>query len=168
LEGGQLTPAEALKRCEENGSPIAQVFAGAVRKWGRPSVEVEQAMLDAGERVATTLRRNLRALNTIHTVSPLLGLLGTVFGMIDCFKVVSSSQTMGRPDLLASGISEALITTAAGLCVAIPTLCFYLYFCSCADRRIVEIDALGQQVVQLICDGPPSSGRSGKTNKKAA
>ncbi len=169
LEDGQLNQAEALKRCEENGSPIAQVFAAAVRKWGRSSVEVEQAMLDAGERVATTLRRNLRALNTIHTISPLLGLLGTVFGMIDCFDVVSVNQTMGRPDLLAGGISQALITTAAGLCLAIPALCFYLYFCSCADRRVVEIDALGQQVVQLISGENPAAGsRTGKASGKKA
>jgi biopolymer transport protein ExbB len=170
LEDSQLTQAEALKRCEENGSPIAQVFGAAVRKWGRSSVEVEQAMLDAGERVANTLRRNLRVLGTIHTISPLLGLLGTVFGMIDCFDVVSVSQTMGRPDLLAAGISVALITTAAGLAVAIPALCLYLYFCSCADRRIVEIDALGQQVVQLISGDSPQAtgGRPSKASSKKA
>lgn len=169
LEDGQLTPAEALKRCEDDGSPIAQVFAAAVRKWGRSSVEIEQAMLDAGERVGTTLRRNLRVLNTIATITPLLGLLGTVFGMIECFNVVSSTNAMGRPDLLAKGIGEALITTAAGLTVAIPTLIFYLYFGSCADRRIVEIDALGQQVVQLISgESPATTGRPGKQAKKVA
>src|SRR5207249_3206151 len=93
LEDGQLTQAEALKRCEENSSPIAQVFAAAVRKWGRSSVEVEQAMIDAGERVAATLRRNLRVLNTIHTVGPLLGLLGTVLGIIRCFNKIAASKT---------------------------------------------------------------------------
>jgi len=169
LEDGQLTSAEALKRCQENGSPIAQVFAAAVRKWGRSSVEVEQAMIDAGERVAATLRRNLRVLNTIHTVGPLLGLLGTVLGIIRCFNKIAASKTMGRPDLLADGMSEALLTTAAGLCVAIPALCFYLYFSSCVDRRIIEIDALGQQVVQLISgDSPMATAPRSKPSKKAA
>jgi len=168
LEDGQLTQADALKRCEENGSPIAQVFAAAVRKWGRSSVEVEQAMIDAGERVAASLRRNLRVLNTIHTVGPLLGLLGTVFGIIECFNQIAASRTMGRPDLLAGGMSEALLTTAAGLCVAIPALCFYLYFSSCADRRIIEIDALGQQVVQLIAGDSAPAGAKAKTQSKKA
>ncbi len=169
LEDGQLTQAEALKRCQENGSPIAQVFAAAVRKWGRSSVEVEQAMIDAGERVAATLRRNLRVLNTIHTVGPLLGLLGTVFGIIKCFNQIASSRTMGRPDLLAGGMSEALLTTAAGLCVAIPALLFYLYFSSCVDRRIIEIDSLSQQVVNLISgDSPVATPRSKAPSKKAA
>jgi biopolymer transport protein ExbB len=170
LEDGQLTPTDALKRCQENGSPIALVFAAAVRKWGRSSVEVEQAMIDAGERVAATLRRNLRVLNTIHTVGPLLGLLGTVLGIIRCFNKIAASKTMGRPDLLADGMSEALLTTAAGLCVAIPALCFYLYFSSCADRRIIEIDALGQQVVQLISGDSPlaTAPRSKPSSKKVA
>jgi biopolymer transport protein ExbB len=170
LEDGQLTPQEALKRCQENGSPIAQVFAAAVRKWGRSSVEVEQAMIDAGERVATGLRRNLRVLNAIHTAGPLLGLLGTVFGIIDCFNKIAASRTMGRPDLLADGMSEALLTTAAGLCVAIPALCFYLLFASCADRRIIEIDALGQQVVQLISGDSPAAvaARTKPSAKKVA
>ena len=156
LEEGQLKQDEAIRRCEENGSHVATVFAAAVRKWGRSSVEVEQAMIDAGERITNSLRRNLRVLNGVATVCPLLGLLGTVVGMIQAFNAIANSQAMGRPELLADGISQALLTTAAGLSVAIPALIFYLYFVSCVDRRIVEIDALGQQVVQLISgDGAP-------------
>ena len=96
LEEGQLNQTQALRRCEENGSPLALVFEAAVRKWGRSSVEVEQAMIDAGERVSNTLRRNLRVLNGVATVSPLLGLLGTVVGMIQAFNSIASSQAMGR------------------------------------------------------------------------
>jgi biopolymer transport protein ExbB len=165
LEDGQLTQAEALERCEENGSLIAQVFAGAVRKWGKSSVEVEQGMLDAGERVVNTLRRNLRVLNTVATVSPLLGLLGTVFGMIQAFNDIAAYNAMGRSELLAGGISQALLTTAGGLTVAIPAMLSHMYFVSCVDRRTMEIDALGQQVVQCISgDGPRGKSRA----KKAA
>jgi biopolymer transport protein ExbB len=166
LEAGQLDQAEALARCEENGSPIAQVFAAAVRKWGRSSVEVEQAMLDAGERVVNTLRRNLRVLNTVSTVSPLLGLLGTVFGMIQAFNDIAAYNAMGRSELLAGGISQALLTTAGGLAVAIPALLFHMYFVSCVDRRTMEIDSLGQQVVECISSDSPPKARA--KAKKAA
>lgn len=150
LRQGQLTPAEALQRCEENGSPIAQVFAGAVRKWGRPAVEVEQGIIDAGERVSNHLRRYLRVINGVATVTPLLGLLGTVVGMIVAFNDIAGSRVMGHPGVVANGISQALLTTAAGLSVAIPALIIYLYFVGCVDRRISEMDALGQEVVQLV------------------
>lgn len=163
LRENQLDRAEALQRCEENNSPVAQVFAAAVRKWGRSSVEVEQAMIDAGERVTNGLRRNLRVLNGVATISPLLGLLGTVVGMIRAFNDISTHQAMGRPELLAEGISQALLTTAAGMTVAIPALICYLYFVSCVDRRIIEIDALGQEVVQLISNDPlPERGSRNK------
>jgi biopolymer transport protein ExbB len=150
LQEGQLKADEAIELCEQNRSPIAEVFAAAARKWNRPSVEVEQAVLDTGERVANHLRKYLRLFNGISTVSPLLGLLGTVLGMISSFNTIASTDAMGRPDLLASGIGEALLTTAAGLCVAIPALVFYLYFTSRVDRLVIDIDALGQQMVNAI------------------
>ena len=95
-------------------SHIARVFAAAVRKWGKSAVEVEQAVLDEGERIANVLRRYLRVLNGVSTVSPLLGLLGTVWGMIQAFNVIATSPAMGRAEMLAGGISVALITTASG------------------------------------------------------
>lgn len=150
LREGQLDREKALSLCVENGSPVAEVFAAAIRKWGKPAVEVEQAVLDAGERTVNSLRRYLRVFNGVATISPLLGLLGTVFGMITAFNEISSSNAMGRPELLAGGISEALITTAAGLTVAIPALSIYLYFVSRVDQLIIEIDALGQELVQIV------------------
>ncbi len=152
LNEGTLSADEALERCEENDSAVAQVFAGAVRKWGRSAVEVEQAFIDAGERVTNGLRKHLRVINTVATVSPLLGLFGTVVGMIQAFNVIAYDGAMGRAELLAGGISQALLTTAAGLLVAIPALIIYLYFVSTVDRRIMEIDALGQEVVQLVSE----------------
>ncbi|MGC3970969.1 MAG: MotA/TolQ/ExbB proton channel family protein [Pirellulales bacterium] len=150
LREGQLDREKALRLCEENGSPVSVVFAAAVRKWGRPAVEVEQAVLDEGERTVNSLRRYLRVFNGVATLSPLLGLLGTVFGMIRAFNEISSSNAMGRPELLAGGISEALITTAAGLSVAIPALSLYLFFIGRVDQLIIEIDALGQELVRIV------------------
>lgn len=150
MQEGELDREQALDLCKQNGSPVAEVFAGAVRKWGRPAVEVEQAVIDAGERATNSLRRYLRVFNGVATVTPLLGLLGTVVGMIRAFNAIATSDAMGRPELLASGISQALLTTAAGLTVAIPALILYMYFVSRVDRLIIDIDALGQRLVNLI------------------
>lgn len=150
IREGELDRQEALELCQQDGSPVAQVFAHAVRKWGRPGVEVEQAILDGGERATNGLRKYLRVFGGVATVAPLLGMLGTVVGMIRAFNSIATAEAMGRPELLAKGISEALLTTAAGLCVAIPALIFHMYFVGRVDRLIVDIDALGQQLVQLI------------------
>jgi biopolymer transport protein ExbB len=167
LRAGQLTRDDALRLCEENKSPVAEVFGAAVRKWGRPSVEIEQAIIDTGERVTNELRRYIRLFNAISTISPLLGLLGTVFGMISAFNSIVHSQAMGRAELLAGGIAMALLTTAAGLCVAIPALIAYLYFISRVDRLIIMIDAFGQQVVDMISAEAQTSRAAGGRGKAA-
>jgi len=150
MREGRLDRQRALELCETNRSPVAGVFAAAVRKWGRPSVEVEQAVIDAGERVTNDLRKYLRVLNGVSTISPLLGLLGTVLGMIQAFNEIATTDAMGRPEALAGGISQALLTTAAGLSVAIPALIAYLYFSGRVDQLIMNLDALGQKIVDLI------------------
>lgn len=150
LEQGQLDRAKALKLCEDNGSPIADVFAHAVRKWGRPAVEIEQAVIDGGERQVGHLRKNLRVLNGVYTVGPLLGLLGTVIGIMQCFNDIANSSAMGKAKQLAGGIGVALTTTAGGLAVAIPAVVLYMYFTGRIDALIVEMDQLSQKVVDLI------------------
>ena len=150
LEENQLDREQAVLVCEENASPIARVFAAAVKKWGRPAVEIEQAIIDTGERVVHDLRSYLRVFNGIATVAPMLGLMGTVFGMIRAFNDIATSDAMGRPELLAKGISEALLATAMGLMVAVPAQILYWWFVSRVDRLTVRIDALGQQVVSTI------------------
>ena len=150
LRDGQLGPESALELCDTNPSPVADVFAAAIRKWGRPAVEVEQAIIDAGERVTNELRKYLRVINGISTVSPLLGLLGTVVGMIQTFNTIAVGDAMGRPEMLAGGIGQALLTTAGGLCVAIPALIVYLWFVGRVDRLVMDIDGLGQRIVDVI------------------
>ncbi len=166
LREGELDRESALARCKENGSPVAQVFGAAVKKWGRTAVEVEQAIIDAGERVNNDLRKYLRVLNGVSQVGPLLGLLGTVLGMISSFNSIAGAAGSGEREMLAGGIAQALLTTAAGMVVAIPALISYLYFVGRADRLIVEIDNLGQQLVEVISadaidrDGSRSSKRA--------
>ncbi|MEZ6092770.1 MAG: MotA/TolQ/ExbB proton channel family protein [Pirellulaceae bacterium] len=172
LKQGQLNRDSAIALCEKNNSAMARVLMAGAQKWGRSGVEVEQAILDSGERVSNELRRYLRLINGISTITPLLGLLGTVLGMIQSFDSISSVGNVGADPkaLIATGISTALITTAAGLSVAIPALISYLYFCGVVDKRIVEIDSLGMQVVNVISAEALASEqhRSGSKSRKAA
>lgn len=162
LENGDFDRTSALSLCEKNNSPIAHVFAAGIQKWGRPSVEVEQAVLDEGERTSTRLRSYLRLINGIATVCPLLGMLGTVLGMIHAFDAIATvSEAVGDPKaMIATGISQALLTTAAGMTVAIPALIAYLFFSSRVDKHVMEIDRLGMKVVNLISAEALSLGRS--------
>ncbi len=150
LQDRALSHSAALEACEENGSPAARVFAAAIRRWGRPAVEIEQAAIDACERELNHLRRYRRVFNGVATISPLLGLLGTVFGLIRSFNVVAAAGAMGRPDLLAGGFGEALITTAMGLLVAIPAMVLHSYFTSRVDRLAMRLDESCQQVIDEI------------------
>lgn len=150
LEQRQLDRAAAMELCENNGSPIADVFLHGVRKWGKPSVEVEQAIIDGGERQVGYLRRHLRILNAVATITPLLGLLGTVYGMIMCFNQIATSSAMGKSEQLAGGIGVALLTTAFGLTVAIPALMVYMYFAGRIDALVMEMDSVAQKVVDQI------------------
>ena len=150
ISEGAVDRQGALELCDENSSLAADVFASALRKWGKPAVEVEQAVLDEGERAANSMRRFLRVINGVSTVCPLFGLLGTVWGMIEAFNEIAGSSAMGRPELLAGGIGTALVSTAAGLCIAIPALILYLYFVGRVDSLVMELDRHGQDLVNLI------------------
>jgi len=86
----------------------------------------------------------------VATVGPLLGLMGTVLGMIEIFNVIAAADALGRSELLASGIAKALLNTAGGLAVAIPASIFYVFFVSRVDRLVMEIDRLAQGVVNII------------------
>ncbi len=150
LQARALSRSAAIEACDENGSPVARVFAAAIRRWGRPAVEIEQAAIDACEREINHLRRYRRVFNGVATISPLLGLLGTVFGLIRSFNDVAAAGAMGRPDLLAGGFGEALITTAMGLLVAIPAMVLHSYFTSRVDRLAMRLDETCQQVIDEI------------------
>lgn len=119
---------EALKLCERSSSPIAHILAIGIHIRQRTLEEKEKIISMAGTKLVRQLDRNLRGLAVIGNITPLLGLLGTVTGMIKAF--IKIQELGGRVDasVLAGGIWEALITTAAGLSIAIPTIVFYHYF----------------------------------------
>lgn len=168
---GTLSKQEAIEICENDGSAIAHVFKAGAQKWGKSSVEVEQAVLDEGERQSHYMKRYLRLINGIATVCPLLGLLGTVLGMIHAFDAISSvaASAVDPKVMIATGISQALLTTAAGMTVAIPALIAYMFFTSRVDRRVMEIDSLAMQVVRNVCaEGQQQTTRSKPARKSAA
>lgn len=167
LEQQQLDQDEAIALCEENASPIARLFAGALKKWGRPAVEIEQAVVDTGAHVTSDLKKYLRLFSAISNLGPLLGLLGTVHGMIEAFNSIAHSGAMGRPEMLAEAIGIALITTAAGLVVAIPAYIAYVFFLGRVDSLILEMDALVSDVIESISAEALSNRSRSKTRKAA-
>ena len=150
LRSGRMDKTNAITVCQQNGSPMSDVFLHGVRKWGKPSVEIEQAVIDGGERQISQLKKRLRMLNGVATITPLIGLLGTVIGMITAFNDIAESNAMGQAQELAQGIAMALLTTAVGLFIAIPALTAYMYLAGKIDSLVMEMDRLGQELVHLI------------------
>lgn len=163
---GKLDRDGAIALCGESNSPIAEVFEAVVKKWGRPSVEIEQTIIDAEDRITPDLRRYTRLFSAVVTISPLLGLLGTVIGMIRLFDAISGADAMGRTELLAAGISEALLTTAAGLLLAIPALCIHLYFIGRIERLLMTIDDLSQELAGMISAEALADDRRGRSKSR--
>lgn len=151
----QISP-EVLKQFKLS-SPLGQIFAVALAHYREDVHVIRHAVEDMGRHVVHQLERYLNALGTIAAISPLLGLLGTVFGMIKVFTAITV-EGVGNGTGLAGGIAEALITTAAGLMVAIPAYIFYRYFERRVDEYAIELE---QQTKQLIDVMVQTAGKSG-------
>ena len=135
--------ARALEYCRSSGTPLANIFAAGIKKLGEPAELVEKRIQETGQAEIQKLRKYLRSLSVIAAIAPLLGLLGTILGMITAFETVAASpDSLGRTELLAGGIYEALITTAAGLIVAIPVVIAFHWFAARVDRLVLEMDAI--------------------------
>jgi len=140
---------DAVSVCHQSGVPLAKVFLAALRTAGRSRDQIKAVVEETGRREAAPLQRFLGLLGTIATISPLLGLLGTVLGMIRAFNVIAS-QGMGTPATLGAGISEALITTAAGMTVAIPVILAHRYLSSRLDQLSIEMEEYSLRLVDLL------------------
>jgi len=130
-------------------SPLGRILAAGLANRHRDRAVMISAIEDAGRHVVHDLERFLNTLGTIAGISPLLGLLGTVTGMIRTFKAITVSG-VGDPTTMASGIAEALITTAAGLMVAIPALVAYRYLRSVVDAHVIQMEKESIKLVQAI------------------
>jgi biopolymer transport protein ExbB len=130
------------------GSPLGQVFAAGLRNAKSPPAIIKEAIEESGRRVAIELERFLTSLGTIAAISPLLGLFGTVVGMIEIFG--SQTPQGGNPLVLAHGISIALYNTALGLVVAVPAMIFYRHFRAKVDVMLVDIEMQAIKLVEII------------------
>lgn len=130
------------------GSPLGQVFAAGLRNAKSPTPIIKEAIEEAGRAVAIELERFLTSLGTIAAISPLLGLFGTVVGMIEIFGAQTPSGT--NPLVLAHGISIALYNTAFGLVVAVPAMIFYRHFRAKVDEMLVDLEMQAIKLVEII------------------
>ena len=147
--GPHRNVAGALEYCRCTNAPVADIFAAALARVHEPPELLERHIEQAGERAVARLRKYLRTLTVIASIAPLLGLLGTIFGMITAFQTVAAAaEALGRTELLAKGIYEALITTAAGLIVAIPVIVAYHALSAKIERLVGEIDALTVEFIE--------------------
>ena len=130
-------------------SPLGQVLAAGLANRHAPRDVLKEAIEDSGRHAAHDLERYLSPLGTIAAISPLLGLLGTVSGMITAFTAITA-QGVGNPTVLAGGISEALVTTAAGLVVAIPSLIAYRYLRGRVDSLVIQIEKEAIRFIEVL------------------
>lgn len=141
--------SEALYLCQGHASSIARVFLGGLKNTGRGMWLVKEGIEEMGSREAVVLEKHVGVLATIANLTPLLGLLGTVSGMIKTFNVISI-QGVGNPAPLAGGIAEALVTTASGLCVAIPTLVGYRILKDRTENLVFEMEEHSMEVIEIL------------------
>ena len=161
LDGGAGT--ELLGVCREHGSPISRFFAIVLENRGRSAFEIRTAVSDQADSEIYHLRKHIRAIGALAQLAPLLGLFGTVIGMIDAFQALSQQQGAGKSEMLAAGISLALIATASGLGVAIVASVAYFYLQGKVDQRIQDLDVLTNQAVALMSsDARPTEGATKK------
>lgn len=146
---------EALELCEKIKSPISHILRAGILKYDRPRSQIKEAIEDASLYEIPRLERNLSMLATIAHISPLLGLLGTVTGMVRCFQTIQAKATSFHPVSpgdLAGGIWEALLTTVAGLIVAIPTFIAYNYLVSRINNFILEMEKASTELVNFLTE----------------
>jgi biopolymer transport protein ExbB len=143
----KLTPGHITTIRE--GSPLGRILAAGLINRTHTRDVMKEAIEDVGRQVVHDLERYLNTLGTIASISPLLGLLGTVLGMINVFAAIVSVG-VGNPGVLASGISQALLTTAAGLSVAIPALMFHRYFSGKVEKLVVAMEEEALKMVEVM------------------
>jgi len=140
---------EAITYCKRSDASIAHIAYAGIENYGKKRELIKERMEEVGKREVANLERYINVIGTIAGVAPLLGLLGTVSGMIKSFNVISL-QGVADPGSLAGGISEALITTAAGLVVAIPAFVMYHYLRNKVDSLVVEMEEISVRMVELL------------------
>ena len=140
---------KAAKRLRNKEGPFINIIRVGLENRKRSRDEIKEVIVDQGRQETRILERGLTILETIAGIAPLLGLLGTVLGMIKVFKVISV-QGLGQTQSLSGGISEALVTTVVGLSIAIPTLVAYNYFNHKVENLVLEIEKYSSQMLSQV------------------
>ena len=140
---------EASTLCKRYPSSMTRILLAAILNHDKSRQEIKEIIEDAGRQEVPVLERYLTILGTIASISVLLGLLGTVSGMIRTFNAIAALG-YGHPEALAAGISEALVATATGLAIAIPTLVMYNYFTSKVDSLVVEMEKNSLRMLSIL------------------
>lgn len=144
---------EAVVLCRENPGQASDVYLAALERRHYDKEVIEEAVEREGERLTMALEKRLHILATIGGTTPFVGLFGTVLGIINAFNSISSSASYA-PALVSNGIAEALVNTAAGLFVAIPSVLAYNYFSQRIQRFIGELQLACSEIVEAICEDP--------------
>lgn len=142
---------EAITVSEEFQGPIASIMKAGLIKYGRPQEEIERTIEAASAHELARLERGLGVLATVANVAPLVGFLGTVSGMINSFDALARAG-LSNPGLVAKGISEALITTAGGLVVAVPVLIAFNYFTSQVGKFVLEMETAANVLLETYAE----------------
>lgn len=153
----------AIQTCDEHPGPVSNIVRAGLVKFGRTKDEVELSLQDASAHELATLERGLPVLATIAMIAPLLGFLGTVTGMINSFDALAAVG-LNNPAAVASGISQALITTAAGLMIAIPIQMAYNYFLTRVNGTVRSMESAANLVLdamsELRASGAPAAAKA--------
>ena len=150
LKQGELN-AQKLAQLRSN-SPLGAILAAGIANCGQGRDVMKESISEAASHVVHDLEKYFNSLGTVAAIAPLLGLLGTVVGMIDVFTQIMTVGT-GNANALAGGISEALLTTAAGLIVAIPALVMHRYYTGLIDTIVVDLEREAIKLVDAIHNG---------------
>ncbi len=144
--------AGATSYCMEENSPAANIIRKGLKKYKLGHERVKEAIENAGTQEVGKLEKGLSILATVAGIAPLLGFLGTVTGMISAFMRIQDLAGAANPSDLASGIWEALVTTAFGLIVGIPALAFYNYFQHAVKKLVTDMETVANDVVDIVQD----------------
>ena len=141
---------EALAICDTVEAPLAGLIRAGIEYRALPDAELKEAVRDAAVRELPQIEHSIGVVNVIGNISPLLGLLGTVSGIISSFNVLGSFGAVSDPSVLAKGISEALLTTAAGIVIAVPSMIVYAWLSGRANAVIGRLEGQANDLVRLI------------------
>lgn len=139
-----------MQIAKKSRGPVAAILSGGIAYYDRDKIEIKERMQEIGRLEIYKMEKRMNILNMIISIAPLLGLLGTVTGIIDAFNVMGAMQGVHQPSDISAGIAEALITTAAGLIIAIPTMVLTVYLNGIIDRNIAEMDRRSKELLELL------------------